>query len=170
MKASGSGGAVVLSSQAVGLASSIPDGLISLAIGLLGVVLARWVFVNREQRRLGRKESWSETLPITLVGALVAGVIIWDRDLGFSSAAFVGLGVGWATVLILEVAGARISQAMQTLLGHEPPPDFPRRADLSGHDGKVDSGLIDPDNPADGGPSFAKLVDKLDEDPKGKKP
>ena len=143
--------------------SSIPEGLVSLALGLLGVVLARWVFVNREQRRLGRKESWRETLPITLVGALVAGVVIWDRQLGLSSAAFVGLGVGWATVLILEVAGHRISQAMQTLLGHHPPPDFPPMADLSGHDGKLLPEDID--TPQD----MAELVDKIDEADAGKK-
>ena len=139
---------------------SIPAGLVSLAVGLLGVVLARWVFVNREQRRLGRKESWRETLPITLVGALVAGVIIWDRQMGLSSAAFVGLGVGWATVLILEVAGARVSQAAQSLLGVHPPPSFPPRADLSGHDGKLRSEEVEVP------PDMAKLVDKLDEAPK----
>lgn len=152
-----------LASGIVAATSSIPDGLISLAVGLLGVTLARWVFVNREQRRLGRKERWSETLPLTLVGALVAGVIIWDRKLGLSSAAFVGLGVGWATVLILEVAGARFAQAMHTLLGHLPPANFRPSADMSGHDGKMDSAIIDPDKPADGGPSFAKLVDKIDD-------
>lgn len=153
MKASGAGGIVVVFSQGVALFSSVPNGLVSLGVGLIGVALARWVFVNREQRRLGRKERWQETLPLTLTAMLIAGVIIWDRDLGLSGAAFTGLGVGWAAVLLLDVMGERIL----LMLGGGRPKALPPLADWSGNSGKLLPG--DVDVPRD----MARKLDELDD-------
>lgn len=101
--------------------------IISLVIGLTGVWLSRTVFVNRENRRLERPATWRETLPITLSACLIAGVLIVDRHLGISASAFVGLGTGWTTVLILELFGDRILNAMRVLAGGDPmPPSVPK--------------------------------------------
>jgi hypothetical protein len=131
-------GAVAGVSGLVALAHGIPEGLVSLIIGLVGVALARWVFVNREVRRSHLSQKWNETLPLTLVGMLVTGVLVIDQKLGVSSAAFLGLGVGWAAVLILDVLGERILAAMRGMLSAGPAnPTFPPAADLSGMDGRV---------------------------------
>lgn len=155
---------VLASAVSVGTVN-VPNGLASLGVGLVGVALARWVFVNKQNRTLARREKWHETLPLTLTAMLIAGAIIWDRHPTISAAAFIGLGVGWAAVLLLDLLGERVTAGLRGALGAGPAsPAFPKVADHSGHDGKVDSGLVDPDHPADGGPSFAKLVDKLDEE------
>jgi H+/Cl- antiporter ClcA len=124
-----------------------PLALVSLGVGLIGVALARWVFVNREARRLRRRERWHETLPLTLVAMLVAGVIIHDRQLGVSAAAFTGLGVGWAAVLLLDLLGERVVAVLRASFSAGParPHDFPPQADLSGNDGMIDSAIADPD-------------------------
>jgi hypothetical protein len=144
-------GAVFAYSNLIGLFASLPQGLLSLAVGLLGVVLARWVFVNREQRRSGRRERWSETLPVTLIAMLIVGVLINDRTLSLSAAAFLGLGVGWVTVLLLDIFGDRIIAALRAGLGVGPAsPKFPKAADLSGHGGNLQSSDVDmPDDLAD---------------------
>jgi len=144
MRAEGAAGTVVVYSQFVAFARSIPEGLVSLAVGLIGVALARWVFVNREYRRVGMRQGWSETLPLTLVAMLVAGVLIYDRQLGISASAFVGLGVGWVAVVLLDVFGDRILSFFRSpLQGGPADPRFPPQVDLSGKEGKVDSAMAE---------------------------
>jgi hypothetical protein len=142
MKATGAVVPVMLYSQWVATAKSIPEGLVSLTVGLVGVWLARWVFVNREERRLGKRQSWRETLPLTLLAMLVTGVTILERGFGLSASAFTGLGVGWVAVVILDVFGARVLALFQA----GPASPIPPAADLSGHDGKVDDSLVEPDS------------------------
>lgn len=143
----------MVASQIVAMASSIPDGLVSLGVGLWGVVLARWVFVNRENRRLPRKQAWTETLPLTLVAMLITAVVVRDRDLGLSAAAFTGLGVGWAAVLLLDVLGDRIIAVFRAgFTVHGTPP----QVDLSGEDGKVTSREVNLP------PDMIAALDKLD--------
>ena len=149
----------MLSSQIVAAFQSIPDGLVSLGVGLWGVVLARWVFVNRENRRLPRKQVWHETLPLTLVAMLVASVVILDRNLGLSAAAFVGLGVGWVAVLLLDVLGDRITAAFRAGFAVPTSPHITGVIDRSGNDGKMLS--ADVDLPAD----MVHLVDQLNDVP-----
>lgn len=162
MKAGGAGGVVVASAQITALMHGVPTGLVSLGLGITGVALARWVFVNREQRRIGRRESWRETLPLTLVAMLIAGVFIHDRGMGLSGAAFTGLGVGWAAVLLLDVLGARVTDMLRAMLGSTPvKDDFPGCADHSGHDGRIDSDVAH--IPRD----MAKMLDKMDRQDRG---
>lgn len=130
--------AVMTASGLVAVISSVPNALVSLAIGLIGVALARWIFVNREVRRTNLPQSWRETVPLTLMAMLVAGVIIWDRKLSMSSSAFLGLGVGWVAVLLLDIFGERVLAMFKTNLSSGPAdPKFPTQADISGHDGMI---------------------------------
>lgn len=140
MKPTGSAGAVVVVSQGVALVGSVPEGLISMAVGLVGVALARWVFVNKEQRRSGKRETWDEWLPLTLVAMLVSAVVIYDRRLGVSAAAFIGLGAGWAAVILLELMGERLTASIRAGLGlgpSVPPQKVKDAADASGLSGKL---------------------------------
>jgi hypothetical protein len=111
--------AVVSSLPVIAWISQSGDAIVSLALGLAGVALARTVFVDRENRRIGRRQTFRETIPLTLIAMLVAGVIIWDGGLGYSKAAFTGLGVGWTAILILDVIGRRILGAVE----NQPPPN-----------------------------------------------
>lgn len=111
---------VLLASQGVGIMTSAPEGLVSLGVGLIGVALARWVFVNKEQRKNGRKEQWHEWLPLTLTAMLITAVIIYDRALSISASAFVGLGTGWAAVILLEVMGDRLTAMVRAATGLQP--------------------------------------------------
>lgn len=145
----------MFSAQLVAAFQGVPQGLISLGVGLWGVMLARWVFVNRENRLLPRKQPWRETMPLTLVALLVTGVLVHDRELGLSAAAFTGLGVGWAAVLLLDVLGERIVAAFRA--GFAVP--TPTQADLSGNDGQmIDHDVNVPRN-------MAQLIDRLDHEP-----
>ncbi len=125
------------SSYLVGFFSSVPNGLVSLGVGLWGVALARWVFVNRENRRLPRPQPWRETVPLTLVAMLITAVIVRDQELGLSTAAFTGLGVGWAAVLLLDILGERITAAFRAGFAMPTPRHIRDHADLSGHGGTM---------------------------------
>jgi hypothetical protein len=82
--------------------------VVPLMLGLMGVILARTVFIQRETLATGRKLSFRETLPLTMTAMLITGVVIWDRNLGKSTATLLGLGVGWTAIVILDVIGMRI--------------------------------------------------------------
>lgn len=117
--------AVVASAPVTALTSGGLDAVLSLILGLIGVLLARTVFVDKENRRLKRKQGWRETLPLTLVALLIAGVWIWDRQLGLSAAVFTGLGVGWVAILMLDIIGKRAIDAVRLLLGADPRDGLP---------------------------------------------
>lgn len=142
----------------VALFSGIPDGIVSIGVGLWGVVLARWVFVNRENRALLRRQNWRETTPLTLVAMLITGVVVHDQALGLSAAAFTGLGVGWAAVLLLDILGERIVAAFRAGFAVQVPQEV-KRADISGHDGKVRD--ADVDLP----PDMLHALEQLDHEP-----
>lgn len=158
MKASGPGGAVVAASHVWAIFNGFDAGLISLGCGLVAVALSRWVFINREMRRVRRRESWHETLPLTLVAMLIAGVIIHDRHLSLSASVFVGLGAGWTAVVLLDILGQRTMDGLRALLGSGPVNPLPPHADLSGREGQLDSDVVDV--PRD----MARLIDRADEE------
>ena len=119
-----SAAAVVASSVASG---GLTEKVISVCLGLAGVALARQVFINKQRRSSGQKAPISETLPLTLCAMLVAGAIIYDRELGLSMSVFTGLGVGWTAILLLDVLGGwvfktskRIFQITDEELGISP--------------------------------------------------
>jgi hypothetical protein len=148
----------MLTAQVVAAFKGIPDGLVSLGIGLWAVVLARWVFVNRENRRLPRKQPWRETLPLTLVAMLVAAVLIIDRRLGLSAAAFTGLGVGWAAVLLLDIFGERITAALRAGFAVSVPERARLIADKSLEGGDMGNSADIPDD-------MVRSIDKLGDVP-----
>lgn len=141
----------MLASGIVGAFTTPPTGLVSLGVGLVGVWLARWVFVGRENRRLGKPQRWNDTLPLTLVAMLIAGVVIYDRQLGVSAAAFVGLGVGWVAVLLLDILGERITNMLRAGFAVGQPKHVEEHLDLSGNRGRM---LDETDLPPD-------MTDKL---------
>jgi hypothetical protein len=143
VKAGGGTAAVTVASGAITALSDPANGIVSLVVGLIGVWLSRWVFVGRENRRLGKPQRWNDTLPLTLVAMLVAGVVIHDRQMGLSAAAFTGLGVGWAAVLLLDIMGERITNMLRA--GFAMPVDrkLERHLDHSGMDGKVTPSEVD---------------------------
>lgn len=130
---------VMATSGLVGLFQSIPAGLVSLTVGILGVALARWIFVNREVRRTNQPQRWYETLPMTLMAMLVTGVLVIDRKLSLSTSAFLGLGVGWVAVLLLDIFGDKVLTIAKTSFAAGPSdPHVNKKIDHSGHDGFVD--------------------------------
>ena len=119
--------AVVASAPVTAATAGLAQALLSLSIGMVGVTLARTIFVGRENQRLKRKQQFGETFPLTAAAMLIAGVIIWDRQLGISMAAFTRLGVGWVAVLALDVLGQRAIEVLRVLMGAKPnetPPDM----------------------------------------------
>ena len=93
---------MVASTPVTWLFSGAGDSLISLGLGLLGVLLARTVFIAKENRALGRKQPWVEQAAITAVACLIAGGIIWDGHLLYSKAIFTGVGIGWSTIAAIN--------------------------------------------------------------------
>ncbi len=91
--------------------------LVSVAVGLVGVVLARAVFLTRQKRQTGHGEPWRDTLPMTLAAMLLTGVLIFDRGMGVSSAAVTGLGLGTVAVVMLDILGERALAMLRTLFG-----------------------------------------------------
>lgn len=127
----------------VAVSQVLPANIVALGVGLISVVLARWVFVNRENRVLPRKQPWRETLPLTLSAMLITGVVITDRKLGLSGAMFTGFGVGWAVVLLLDLFGERVVSSLRAGFAHPVPPPVAQAADHSGHDGQALSADFD---------------------------
>jgi hypothetical protein len=149
----------MVASQIVALLNGIPDGLASVGIGLWGVVLARWVFVNRENRALARPQSWRDTLPLTLTAMLITGVLVHEGELSLSGAAFTGLGVGWAAVLLLDVLGERILAVFRAGFAAPLPPHVEKRLDHSGEDGQLTSSIMEPDE------SMRRSLEQLNREP-----
>lgn len=113
-------GAVAASTPIVAAFASQGEALISLALGLVGVLLSRMVFVDRQNAKLGRRQSLRETIPLTLVAMLIAGVVIIDRNFGFSAATFTGLGIGWTAIVLLDVIGKRILDPSSIVIQEAP--------------------------------------------------
>lgn len=112
--------AVLVSTPLPWILGGASDGLISLGLGLTGVMLARTIFVNRENRALGRRQPIRETLPVTLAACLIAGGIIWDGHLLFSKAIFTGIAVGWTTIVAIEKISRIVNPAEAARSVHVP--------------------------------------------------
>jgi biotin transporter BioY len=113
--------AAVAASAPISLATAgVHQTIVSLGVGLIGVWLARIVFVNRENRRLEKRSPLRETLPVTLAACLIAGAVIYDQHLGISASVFIGLATGWTTVVILELFGDRFVNSIRIFFGMAP--------------------------------------------------
>lgn len=114
--------AVVASAPITIWTSDTTQAIASVLLGLLGVAIARKVFIDRENRRLRKAQPWHSTLPLTLAAMLITGVLVWDNKLGLSSSVFTGLGVGWTVILILDLIGDRAMNVIRAALGMPPLP------------------------------------------------
>lgn len=116
--------------------------LIAMAIGFVGVVLARTVYVDQENRRLGRVQTFRETSPLTGVAMVIVLPIIWHLELAIPYAALLSLGVGYAAMTVLGIiakataGGARsaakaVLESLPDLPPEQPalPPDMERLLD-----------------------------------------
>jgi hypothetical protein len=112
--------AVTVSGVPLAITGDTAQALLSVALGLSGVALARTVFINKERRRTGQVQPMRETLPLTLTAMLVTGVVIWDKQFGPSLSVFTGLGVGWTAILLLDVIGAWLLKTGRRIAGVTP--------------------------------------------------
>jgi hypothetical protein len=105
--AKGAGAAASIIPATVAAAFDANDAW-ALGAGILGVILSRTVFVDRESKRTRKRQTIRETMPLTLVAILITSVLTVDYHLVLSKAAFLGLGVGWTAVFALDVIGERV--------------------------------------------------------------
>jgi hypothetical protein len=159
--------AVVASTPLPWIAGGPRDALVSLALGLIGVCLARMIFVNRENRALGYHQRVGDTLPITLIACLIAFGIIWDGHLLYSKAIGTGVGVGWATMAIVNQLARVITPGAADPTTAAKPKTVPRRVKVmraptpgSGIGGALKASF--PASSSDEPDDFARRLDEID--------
>jgi hypothetical protein len=124
----------------------------------MAVFTARVVFQDREAERTHQRQSWRKTLPITMAAMLIEIAFVVQQNLNLPSAIFTGLGVGWVTVLLLDLFGERIIDIVKAAIGTKqqafmPLPPTTSLGDLP-QDMKDDLSRIDQaDKEAEGGNS-----------------
>jgi hypothetical protein len=103
--------------------------IIAVCLALVGVYLARLVTIDAENKRLGRRQTFRETGPLTWIAVLVVCPLIWHYRVAVPWAALIGLGVGYTVRIILRLLGSTavgFSQAMAeriiALKNAAPPP------------------------------------------------
>lgn len=80
--------------------------LMSVALALIGVYLARLVTIDAENKKLGRIQTLRETGPLTWIGILIVGPLIWHFKIDIPYASLIGLGVGYSVRAVLKVVGS----------------------------------------------------------------
>lgn len=78
---------------------------IAVLLSLAGVYLARLVTIDAENKKLGRIQTMRETGPLTWIGVLVVGPMIWHYNIAIPWAPIIGLGVGYSVRAMLKVFG-----------------------------------------------------------------
>lgn len=81
---------------------------ITMLFGIVAVVLARMVFIDDENKKLGRKQTLRETLPLTGVALVFAAPLMWQNRMSIVLPVFIGAGVGYSTILFLKI-GVRVA-------------------------------------------------------------
>lgn len=111
--------------------------LLAVALALIGVYLARLVTIDAENKRLGRRQSLSETGPMTWIGILMVCPLVWHFEIAVPWAAFLGLGVGYSVRMLLKIVGAGVVSGARGMMRgmasnlevlpklQAPPPDDP---------------------------------------------
>jgi len=80
--------------------------LIAIALGCAGIMLARMVTIEAENKRLGKPQHWRETMPLTGIAVLIVCPAIWHFEIAVPWAALIGIGVGYTVRVILKILGA----------------------------------------------------------------
>jgi hypothetical protein len=87
-------------------------------LSLAGVYLARLVTIDAENKRLGRVQTMRETGPLTWIGVLIVGPLIWHFEVAIPWAPIIGLGVGYSVRAMLKVfGGGALASARYMLRG-----------------------------------------------------
>jgi hypothetical protein len=94
---------------------------LALVFGVIAVVLARIIWIDRDNRATGRRATVRDTLPLTLVATIVYVALAVDWNLNFQKGVSVGLGVGWTAPLLADIMGDKILAVLA--------PDRIRRSD-----------------------------------------
>ncbi len=104
------------STSAVAVVQNFTDGTIevapwlytgiAVALGLIGVYLARLVTIDAENKRLGRVQTYRETGPLTWIGVLIVCPFIWHYSIAIPWASMIGLGVGYSVRVVLKIFGS----------------------------------------------------------------
>ena len=77
--------------------------------------VARMVYIDQENKRLGRKQTIGETLPLTIVALLIAMPFVWKHREEITIAPLIGLGVGYSALLLLKLIGRATIVAARTM-------------------------------------------------------
>jgi hypothetical protein len=78
---------------------------IAVFLSLVGVYLARLVTIDAENKQLGRIQTMRETGPLTWIGVLIVGPLIWHFKVAIPWAPIIGLGVGYSVRAMLKIFG-----------------------------------------------------------------
>ena len=95
--------------------SPLVYSLLAVLLGFAGVWLARLVTIDTEDKRLGRRQTRRETVPLTLIGALIVCPLIWQFNLAVPWASMIGLGVGYSVKLVLKIFGGGAVSAARAI-------------------------------------------------------
>lgn len=87
-------------------------------LSLAGVYLARLVTIDAENKRLGRVQTLRETGPLTWIGVLIVGPLIWHFQIAIPWSPIIGLGVGYSVRAMLKIfGGGAVASARAMLRG-----------------------------------------------------
>lgn len=78
---------------------------VAVVLALIGVILARMVSVNDENKRLGVTQPWRDTGPLTWIAVLMVCPFIWHYQVAVPWASLIGLGTGYSVRIILRILG-----------------------------------------------------------------
>lgn len=89
--------------------------VLACALALVGILLSRLVTIDAENRRLGRRQTWRETGPLTWIAVLIVCPLIWHYKVAVPWAALIGLGVGYSVRIILRILGDASANAARAV-------------------------------------------------------
>jgi len=89
---------------------------IAVLLALIGVYLARLVTIDAENKKLGRIQTLRETGPLTWIGVLIVGPLIWHFKIDIPYASMIGLGVGYSVRAVLKVVGSSAVASARAML------------------------------------------------------
>ncbi|MET0373936.1 MAG: hypothetical protein ABW128_06725 [Rhizorhabdus sp.] len=89
--------------------------LIAMALGCAGIMLARMVTIEAENKRLGKAQPWRETFPLTGIAILIVCPLIWHFEIAVPGAALIGIGVGYSVRVILRIVGTTSTSMARAL-------------------------------------------------------
>lgn len=97
----------------VGAASPHPYAWIApVGVGCLAALIVRGIAVTTPTKK---KRAWLFELLVTMLSVLLTCVIVYDRDMAISAAAFLGMGVGGLGVGVISIARTAVGGFVKNL-------------------------------------------------------